>query len=133
MKKLLFAFQLFLFLAFNFFLLMAGYQLTSSTTVYNTAQGDPQFTSKEDFDPSLLRLNSVDKLSAYCDSLYQEKAFAGGAVNFEASFPEVVSSVVRRRFYHGYSFYGFSNNYMALLLSEVSMKGLSAIVIPDDI
>jgi hypothetical protein len=113
---------------------MAGYQFTtSSSRMYSSEQGDPQFTSKEDFDPSLLRLNSVEKITAYCDSLYQEKAFAGGDVNFQEIYPQVVSAVVRSRFYHGYSVYGLNNNFIAKAISYVSIKGLSAIVIPDDI
>jgi hypothetical protein len=133
-KKIFFLLQVFLFLAFNFFLLMGTYQLTeSASSIYRPAKDDPRFTFDEEFDPSLLRLNTVDKLSAYSDSLFTEKSNAGGAVKFEETFPDIVSEVVRNRFYHGYSLYGFGNNFMARLLSGISMKGLDAIVIPDDI
>lgn len=134
MKKLFFLLQGFLFLAFVFFLLMGAYQLTeSSSSIYHPAKDDPQFAFNEEFDPLLLRLNTVDKVSAYCDSLYKEKSYAGSAVRFEETFPDIVSKVVRNRFYHGYSSYGLNNNFMAMLLSRISIKGLNAIVIPDDI
>lgn len=134
MKKLLFALQFILFLAFNFFLLIAGYQLVqSSSPLYASSKDDPEFSRMEDYNPSLTRLNTVNKLSAYCDSLYQEKAVDGTPVKFEEAFPELVSSVVRNRFYHGYSLYNSSTNFMAVALSGISIKGLKAIVIPDDI
>ena len=113
---------------------MAGYQLaeSSSTINYPQKKDDPLFNFKENFDPSLVRLNSFDKLAAYCDSLYAEKAY-GHNVKFEEIFPEIVSSVIRDRFYHGYSLYEANNNFLGVLLSKVSMSGLRAIVIPDDI
>jgi hypothetical protein len=40
---------------------------------------------------------------------------------------------MRKRFYHGYSYYGFESNYLALLISRISSSGYSAVVIPDDI
>jgi hypothetical protein len=133
-KKLFFVLQFFLFLAFNFFLLIAAYQLKSPpSTVYSPDNNNvPHYISKEDFDPSLLRLNTINKFVVYCDSLYKEKSYTGSA-KFEEIYPQITSEAVRNRFYHGYSFYNPSNNFMAVLLSAVSIKGLSAIVIPDDI
>ncbi|MBK5272440.1 MAG: hypothetical protein JJE22_15655 [Bacteroidia bacterium] len=134
MKKLFFFLQVFLFLAFNFFLLMAGYQWAqSSSPFYYPEKGDPKFAFNEDFDPSLLRLNTLKKLTSYCDSLYVERSNAGGEVKFEETFPQIVLHTMRDRFYHGYSLYGMNNNFMAMLLSKVSLSGLNAIVIPDDI
>jgi len=93
----------------------------------------PVYNHIEDFDPSLQRLNTVNKLVSYCDSLYEEKMYSNNGVNFEETYSDITSSVVRKRFYHGYSLYGFSNNFMAMLVSQISIDGLSAIVIPDDI
>ncbi|MES1198083.1 MAG: hypothetical protein ABUL41_02290, partial [Chitinophagaceae bacterium] len=113
---------------------MAGYQLaeSSSTINYPDKSSDPLFFFKEDFDPSLVRLNSLDKIAAYCDSLYTEKSYIQN-VKFEETYPEIVSGVIRNRFYHGYSLYGSYNNFLGALLSKVSMSGLKAIVIPNDI
>lgn len=94
--------------------------------------GKPVYDLKEEFDPSLQSLTSVDKLMAFCDGLYMEKA-NNNIVTVDEIYPNIVSSVIRKRFYHGYSLYGFSNNYMAMMLSGFTMEGLSAIVVPDDI
>jgi hypothetical protein len=133
-KKLFFLLQLGLFIAFNFFLLMTIYQLAgSASSMERVSYNKPAYNHVEEFDPSLQRLNTVDKLTAFCDSLYEERTYANSKNNFAETYSDITSSVVRKRFYHGYSLYGFSNNFMAMLLSEVSMEGLSAIVIPNDI
>ncbi len=93
----------------------------------------PEYNHIEEFDPSLKELNSVNKLVKYCDSLFKEKTSTNDVINFEETYSDITSLVVRKRFYHGYSLYGFSTNFMAMLLSQVSINGLSAIVIPDDI
>lgn len=92
----------------------------------------PQFNSKEDYDPALGRLNSIDKLADYCDSVYLADT-PGNPLEAKNSYPEVVNTVISKRFYHGYSQYGFRNNFMSMFLSQVSLEGLNAIVIPDDI
>ena len=136
MKRLLFVLQAGLFIAFNFSLLLTGYQLATGSQsftqnqVYNTK---PVYNFKEEFDPSLHTLNTVDKLVAFCDGLYTEKASTNSSIALNEVYPDIVSSVIRKRFYHGYSEYGFSNNYMAMMLSGVTMEGLSAIVVPNDI
>ena len=133
MKRLFFVLQIGLFIAFNFFLLLTGYQLAGSpSTMQRVGYGKPVYDLKEEFDPSLQSLSSVDKLMAFCDGLYMEKA-NNNIVTVDEIYPNIVSSVIRKRFYHGYSLYGFSNNYMAMMLSGFTMEGLSAIVVPDDI
>ena len=94
---------------------------------------EPSYNFSEAYDPSLERLNSLGKLTAFCDSLYNEKKQTESGVHFEQQFTDIAMTAVRERFYHGYSMYGFSNNFMAMILSKVSVSGLSAIVIPDDI
>lgn len=134
MKKLFFVLQLGLFIVFNFFLLMTGFQLVSSDSSLSRVSYDaPVYDQKEEFDPSLQRFNSIDKLVAYCDSLYAESAYTNSKASFEEQYPEIVSSVIKKRFYHGYSVYGFSNNYVAMMLEQISVNGLSAIVLPNDI
>lgn len=93
----------------------------------------PVYDQKEEFDPTLQRFNTISKLVAYCDSLYAEQAHTTGGVSFEEQYPDIVSSVIKKRFYHGYSVYGFNNNYVAMMLEQVSVDGLSAIVLPNDI
>ncbi len=134
MKRLFFLLQGVLFFATNFAVLLTVYQLAQSPGTMNRPGYDvPTYNRVEDYDPSLQRLNTIRKLTAYCDSVYSEAAYTDETVRFETNYPQMASAVVRKRFYHGYSLYGFSNNYMAMFLSKISMNGLSAIVIPDDI
>jgi len=91
------------------------------------------YNNIEAFDPALVRLNSLKKLEKYCDSIYGANVFAGGNVEFEKNYTDIVSSVIRNRFFHGYSYYGFGTNYVAALTSKVTIPGLSALVMPDEI
>jgi len=93
----------------------------------------PSYNRIEAYDPSLARLNSLTKLRQYCDSIYSEQVFTGKSAGFENVYTDIVSSVVRDRFFHGYSYYSFEDNYMAAMLSKVTVPGLSALVIPDEI
>lgn len=134
MKKLLWSTQFFFFICFNFFLLLTVYQFTQSNSEMSRLRFQASvYDQAEDFDPHLTRLNTVKKLTSYCDSSFEEKFFAGTDEDFEKVYAEVALNVVRKRFYHGYSVYGFNNNYMAMFAENVSVEGLSAIVIPDDI
>lgn len=80
----------------------------------------------EEFEISLMRLNTLEKLTSYCDSIYYldpaRKPYAG-----------VVSDVLRKRFYHTFSYYSVNNNPLAVLVASVSNEGFAAIVIPEDI
>ena len=134
MKKFFLVLQFGLFLTFNFFLLMTVFQLFSSEgSMKRLSYNAPVYDGMEEFDPSFQRLNTVKKLAGYCDSLYMEKTYANAAINFEEEYPELISSVVKKRFYHGYSVYGFTDNYVAMMMEQVSVDGLSAMVIPNDI
>ena len=134
MKKLLLILQVALFITMNFFLLLAVFEILQPRgTMSRIGYDEPQYDQKEEYDASLLRLDNISKLTAFCDSIYAENVYAGSNVRFESGFPDVASSVVRKRFYHGYSLYGFGNNPLAMFASKLSMNGLSAIVIPNDI
>ena len=93
----------------------------------------PVYDQKEEYDPKLNTLNTVDKLMAFCDGLYSEKANNNATIKADEVYPDIVSAVIRKRFYHGYSSYGFSNNYMARVVAGFTVDGLCAIVIPNDI
>jgi hypothetical protein len=96
-------------------------------------QKPPIFNRVESFDPMLARLNSVQKLEQYCDSVYSERILIDNTTNFERTYTDVVSEVVRKRFYHGYSTYGYNDNYLASAIAGVTVPGLSSLVIPDEI
>jgi hypothetical protein len=112
---------------------MVGYQyISSSDTTQRPGHGDPVHDTIEEFDPSLARLNTINKLASYCDSLYSAQVKKSGVVSF-STFAEIANHVIRKRFYHGYSYYGADKNFMASVISKVSEPGLRAIVIPNDI
>jgi hypothetical protein len=134
MKKLFFFLQGSAFIATNFFLLFAVMEFVYEPDHNIIGLDTPVYDQKEEFDPSLLRLNNVTTLMMYCDSLYDESVASDkNSWRFEEEFPSMASTVVRKRFYHGYSYYGWRNNYMAGFFSKVMPEGLNAIVIPDDI
>jgi hypothetical protein len=80
----------------------------------------------DEFDPSLMRLNTMVKLEDYCDSLYM----ANSPIR---TFPGIVQEVVRKKFYHGYSYYNAYSNPMAKFLSLGIGEGANAIVLANDI
>jgi hypothetical protein len=96
-----------------------------TTTVYTDKEIAAQMAD-EDFDGSLLKLNTINKLMAYCDSFY-------GANSTTRTYPGIVSEVIRKRFYHGYSYYNIGNNPLGEFLEPLVGNGATAIVIPDDI
>jgi hypothetical protein len=81
----------------------------------------------EAFDPGFAKkITTMDALVRYIDTSYKEKR------NTEA-FLNYISAVVSSRFYHGYTYYTMSDNWVAALAGKLIWKDLSAIVIPDDI
>lgn len=82
------------------------------------------------FDPSLLRLNSMSRLQAFCDSVYGKKEIG---VDDSAYYANMVGKILRLRFYHGYSYYYLGQNFLGWALAPVIHRDLSAIVIPDDV
>ncbi|MBK6384542.1 MAG: hypothetical protein IPF69_14045 [Chitinophagaceae bacterium] len=93
----------------------------------------PKSGRNEEFDPALSRLNSTERIINYCDSLYDQQYKNSDVDDFQKYYTEILSSVIRKRFYHGYSYYGLRTNYMAFLFSKVFANGYRAIIVPDDI
>ncbi len=134
MKRLLYSVQVILFGLFNFTLLATFLQVFGDSNPLTKLDNKiPVYNNLEEYDPSLSRLNSIDKLVKYCDSLYLVTVSTNNEEEIKRDYTDIVSSVVRKRFYHGYSYYGFRSNYMALLMSKATVPGLGAVVIPDDI
>lgn len=134
MKKILFVAQVVLFILFNLALMATLLQFAgTSNPLISFDQQDNEKRRTEEFTPSLSRLNTIDKLVEYCDSIYYSRYGSSNTSNYERNYTEVLSSVIRKRFYHGYSHYSFSNNYFAVLFSKATLDGYSAIVVPNDI
>jgi len=136
MRKFLIALQVLFLLGFVLSIFMVGNKVIShyragSAGLFNFAQ--PVYDGIEDYDPSLQRIKSVDQLVKYSDSLYNTKNFKGDDKNFEEAYTELASDVLRKRFYHGYSNYNYNDNFVGVLGAQLTIKTLTAIVIPDDI
>ncbi len=134
MKRVLFAAQIIFLGLCGLSFLVFGLKFLKGNNPLAALDHKPSiYNQKEEFDPALLRLNTLNSLEEYCDSLYGALHADNNIDQFEQNFTNLVSSVVRNRFYHGYSYYGFNNNYIAAIFSNLTQSGYSATVIPDDI
>ncbi|GAB3223622.1 hypothetical protein GCM10027346_02820 [Hymenobacter seoulensis] len=84
----------------------------------------------EAFDPQLRTLTSVDQLVDYTTELVQTSKVAA---QDSSLFPKLLSSVLRRKFYHNYSYFGNHNIKVAELVARIAHTDWNAIVLPDDI
>lgn len=134
MKKNLFKIQIILFVLFISSFIFSLLQLLGEhNPLKDLGYKPPALTRNERYDSSLLKLSSVSKLVAYCDSMYQDTLGSVSQEHFQRDYTELLSRIIRKRFFHGYSHYSFENNYLAVLFAKATNEGYSAIVIPDDI
>lgn len=82
---------------------------------YNYINSDLQ----EEFDPSLLRLNNLEKIERYCDSVTSAYLSENSSLSKDSLFAAVTSMVIRKRFIHGMAEYRVGNNFMALFLQPL--------------
>jgi hypothetical protein len=88
----------------------------------------------EEYNPSLSRLNSVEKLENYCDSIYNSRNLKSDKSISNDVYPGIAVEAIKQKFYHGYSYFGISDNYLAKALEPIFInKPVSAIVDPEDI
>lgn len=86
--------------------------------------------TNELFRPELTRLNSVDKIVAYTDSVYAAQVHEG----FDTVlYTRILSQLIKERFCHGTLDYSFSENWIACLSGKLIWNHMSSIVIPEDI
>lgn len=88
-----------------------------------------EIAPNEAFDRSLLRLNTIDQLNAYIDSI----ASARNVPPNSRKEVFLVNDIIERKFYHGYSRYSIKDNFLAYLAGEYVWDHLSAIVLPEDL
>ncbi len=89
----------------------------------------PVYNHKEAFSPDLMRINSLDKLEYYTDSM----AAASGITWRQPAYVVLLESIIKRRFFHGYSHYLLSKNWMASVSEAVMGYALSCTVYSNDI
>lgn len=89
----------------------------------------PVYNRKEKFSPSLATINSVDKLERYADNLAIQKSISTQSLDYCL----LVENIISQRFYHGFSHYTLSENWMAALIQKIPGTGTASKVHPDDI
>jgi len=106
-------------------LLLAGYYLVKSPTLPgNTNHG----YTWEAFEPALVdRLRTIDDVLKYTDSS------CAGQQRQSLDYVRFLSRTFSERFYHGYSYYSFQDNWIAYMSGKLIWSHLSAIVLPNDI
>lgn len=90
---------------------------------------NPQYDQKEQFDPGLAYINSTEKLIGAADTIARQKNISHNSLAYAIT----VSNILRKRFYHGFSHYPLSKNWIAATGEQLFGHGLSCIVKPDDI
>lgn len=91
--------------------------------------GESTYNKVERFDPHLGNINSIDKLEKYVDA---EAAIKHININSE-KYAALLAYIISCRFYHGFSHFSLSENWMASLGEKVFGYGLASKVDPDDI
>ncbi len=88
----------------------------------------PEYNRIEIFDSSLSRINSIQKLINYADSISQKK-YAANSLQYAM----VISNVLEQRFYHGFSVYSLGNNWIAAVTQYLLGHYVADPVNPEDI
>jgi hypothetical protein len=99
--------------------------------IYKSSIDPPIVIYKSElFSPELVRLNTIDKVVDYVDSIYDLKT----QKNIDTVlFVSILSKVIKERFRYGQSDYTISENWIARLSGKLFWPHISAIVNPDDI
>jgi hypothetical protein len=82
----------------------------------------------EEYDSSLFEhFQSIDDIVSYADSILGIKS------RQTRMYSELLAATIRKRFYHGYSYYATTDNWLAWLAGKFLWDHLHAIVLPEDI
>ena len=90
---------------------------------------NPVYNKKEMFDPSLSNINSVQKLVSYSDSIANVNQIKPASLGYAV----LVGSILRKRFYHGFSSYTLQQDWLAVIGQLFLGRGLAAPVDPNEI
>jgi hypothetical protein len=93
-----------------------------------TLEQTPEYNKIEYFDPSLSKINSVQKLTNYADSISKKKYNRNSL-----EYALVISGVLQNRFYHGFSAYSLRQNWIAAVAQSLFGHYIANPVLPDDI
>jgi hypothetical protein len=104
--------------------------ITRFTTFFNVSlEKKPVYNNTELFDPSLSKINSLNKLILFSDSSANNLQVKNGSLDYAI----LVASVIRKRFYHGFSNYTLQQNWIAAIAGYVFGRGLASPVNADEI
>jgi hypothetical protein len=87
------------------------------------------YNNIERFNPNLIYLNSLVKTEKYIDSIAATRSVATGSLDYM----EIAASVIRDRFYHGFSHFALDENWIAALGGKFLWYDLSCKVQPEEI
>jgi len=87
------------------------------------------YNGKEKFDPALSELTSIARLEAYTDSLAATKQIGAGSYAYAA----LLGGIVENRFYHGFSHFSLSENWIAAVAGKFLKEDYSCKVQPAEI
>lgn len=87
------------------------------------------YDGREKYDPALQRLHTIPLLTTYIDSI----ATAQQVPTNSYQYVHIVVSVIKYRFYHGFSHFTFNQNWIAALCGKYIEEGLACKVQPADI
>lgn len=88
-----------------------------------------QYDHREQFDPALGYINSIDKLEKHIDSTIVADSIKPNTVEYVAT----ITAAIRERFYHGFSHFTLKENWIAAVAEKMIGYGLASKVKPDDI
>lgn len=112
---------------FILLLLLAGLNFYSNFLIIPTPTRSENLG--EEFDAKLNNLNTLSKLTEYVNKKYGSDKIG---VNDSLIYANLMARTLRMRFYHGWSQYGFKDNWVLYLLSPIHEHSLG-IVDPNDI
>jgi len=118
----------------NFFFYLSLFLFVSSIypIIFSTVSDiKNDYNKKELYNSALTELKSIDAMIGHIDGIYSTK-FTLNKIDTN-TYVEVVSDIVKKRFYHGLSVYSINDNWILYLAGKVFWNHLSAIVDPDDI
>jgi hypothetical protein len=88
-----------------------------------------QYDQKENFNPGLSYINSIQKLETYLDSIAAAKKI--NVTDFE--YVELLESIIENRFYHGFSHFTLNENWIAAFAGKYIKEDYACKVQPEKI
>lgn len=96
-----------------------------NTDIFSAAK----YNNREKFNPQLSYINTVEKLEKYIDSIATEKKYLSKSFEYVKSITEAI----KYRFYHGFSHFSLSENWIASLTGKIIKEDHACKVQPEAI